>query len=183
MILSESAHVITQVFQSPLSTVWMCKYGCCDLVRRFLCYHSDLVRILHQLCMSPGLVTVILSEALHAMELTFSEHTVNYQSQYMYFTDCQSNHKCRFNWKWNDIWLVYIYCIQTISGQINYILYTWTAICPYCKLLSSDPTVKLQWPSVVLATVPVLDLAGFIGPRGNGLTPSKIDDFLSAPSN
>jgi hypothetical protein len=35
---------------------------------------------------------------------------------------------------------------------------------------------------VVLATVPVLDLAGNISLRGNGLTPSKIDDFLSEPS-
>jgi len=35
---------------------------------------------------------------------------------------------------------------------------------------------------VVLATVPVLDPAGNIGLRGNGLTPSKIDDFLSEPS-
>ena len=35
---------------------------------------------------------------------------------------------------------------------------------------------------VVFATVPVSDPAGFIGLRGNGLTPSKIDDFLSAPS-
>jgi hypothetical protein len=33
-----------------------------------------------------------------------------------------------------------------------------------------------------LATGPVLDLAGFIGLRGNGLTPSKIDDFSSEPS-
>jgi len=31
---------------------------------------------------------------------------------------------------------------------------------------------------LVLAMVPVLDPAGFIGLRGNGLTPSKIDDFL-----
>ena len=37
------------------------------------------------------------------------------------------------------------------------------------------------WMRIVLATVPVLDPAGFIGLRGNGLTPSKIDDFLSAP--
>jgi hypothetical protein len=36
--------------------------------------------------------------------------------------------------------------------------------------------------SVVLATGPVLDLASFIGLRGNGLTPSKIDDILSEPS-
>jgi len=35
---------------------------------------------------------------------------------------------------------------------------------------------------LVLATVPVLDPAGNIGLRGNGLTPSKIDDFLSEPS-
>jgi len=34
---------------------------------------------------------------------------------------------------------------------------------------------------LVLATGPVLDLPGFIGLRGNGLTPSKIDDFLSKP--
>jgi hypothetical protein len=33
--------------------------------------------------------------------------------------------------------------------------------------------------TVVLATGPVLDPAGFIGPRSDGLTPSKIDDFLS----
>jgi len=35
---------------------------------------------------------------------------------------------------------------------------------------------------LVLATVPVLDPAGIIGLRGNGLTPSKIDDFLTEPS-
>jgi hypothetical protein len=35
---------------------------------------------------------------------------------------------------------------------------------------------------VVLATGPVLDPAGFIGLCGNGLTPSKIDDFSSEPS-
>jgi hypothetical protein len=36
---------------------------------------------------------------------------------------------------------------------------------------------------LVLAMVPVLDPAGFIGLRGNSLTPSKIDDFLSTPSH
>jgi len=36
-------------------------------------------------------------------------------------------------------------------------------------------------PVLVLAKVPVLDPAGFIGLGGNGLTPSKIDDVLSAP--
>ena len=41
-------------------------------------------------------------------------------------------------------------------------------------------SVYLAGPGVVLATVPVLDPAGFIGLRGNGLTPSKIVDFLSA---
>ena len=35
---------------------------------------------------------------------------------------------------------------------------------------------------LVLATVPVLDPTGIIGLRGYGLTPSKIDDFLSEPS-
>ena len=34
----------------------------------------------------------------------------------------------------------------------------------------------------MLATVPVLEPAGNIGLRGNGLTPSKIDDFLSETS-
>jgi len=37
--------------------------------------------------------------------------------------------------------------------------------------------------SVVLATVPDLDPAGIIGLGGNGLTTSKIDDFLSELSN
>jgi len=44
-------------------------------------------------------------------------------------------------------------------------------------LAGSDGSSQL-----VLATDPVLDPAGFIGLRGNGLTPSKIDDFLSEPS-
>jgi hypothetical protein len=35
---------------------------------------------------------------------------------------------------------------------------------------------------LVLAIVPVLDLAGFTGLCGTSLTPSKIDDFLSEPS-
>jgi hypothetical protein len=34
----------------------------------------------------------------------------------------------------------------------------------------------------VLAMIPVLDPAGFIGLRGNGLTASKIDDVLSKPT-
>jgi len=42
---------------------------------------------------------------------------------------------------------------------------------------NSDP------PRVVLATVPYLEPAGFIGLRGNGLTTSKIDDFLSEMPN
>src|SRR5882757_9822566 len=53
--------------------------------------------------------------------------------------------------------------------------------------LSSRSSPFLEWWAafhsyIVLATGPVLDPAGFIGLRGNGLTPSKIDDFLSAPS-
>jgi len=35
----------------------------------------------------------------------------------------------------------------------------------------------------VLATVPYLEPAGFIGLRGNGLITSKIDDFLSELPN
>jgi hypothetical protein len=35
---------------------------------------------------------------------------------------------------------------------------------------------------LVLAMGPVLDPAGFIGLRGNGLTPLKIGDLLSEPS-
>jgi len=43
-------------------------------------------------------------------------------------------------------------------------------------------TDKMHIVPVVLATVPVLDPAGFIGLRGNGLTRSKIVDFLTEPS-
>jgi len=35
---------------------------------------------------------------------------------------------------------------------------------------------------LLLATVPVLDPAGFIGLHGNGIATSKIDDFSSEPS-
>jgi len=48
------------------------------------------------------------------------------------------------------------------------------------KIIAALLPVILPW--VVLAMVPVLDLAGFIGLSGNGLTPSKIDNFLSEPS-
>jgi len=37
--------------------------------------------------------------------------------------------------------------------------------------------------AIVLARVPVLDPASFIGLRANGLTASKIDDFSSKPSH
>jgi len=36
--------------------------------------------------------------------------------------------------------------------------------------------------ALVLATGPDLDPVGFIGLRGNGLTSSKMDDFLCEPS-
>jgi len=49
--------------------------------------------------------------------------------------------------------------------------------------LSSSTADETALAILVLATVPVLDPAGFIGLRGNGLTPSKIDDFLSALSH
>ena len=43
--------------------------------------------------------------------------------------------------------------------------------------------LEVEWKLwIVLATVPVLDPAGIIGLRGNGLTPSKIDDFLRESS-
>jgi len=45
------------------------------------------------------------------------------------------------------------------------------------------PTGGLFGSQLVLTPVPVLDPAGFIGLHGNGLTPSKIDDFLCAPSH
>jgi len=48
------------------------------------------------------------------------------------------------------------------------------------KIIAAPLPVILPW--VELAMVPVLDLAGFIGLSGNGLTPSKIDNFLSEPS-
>jgi hypothetical protein len=38
------------------------------------------------------------------------------------------------------------------------------------------------WWLLVIAAVPVLELAGIIGLRGNGLTTSKIDDFLCESS-
>jgi len=57
---------------------------------------------------------------------------------------------------------------------------------PLDNLLTTSP-IQTGWKTsielyLVLATVPVLDPAGIIGLRGNGLTPSKIDDFLSEPS-
>jgi hypothetical protein len=55
---------------------------------------------------------------------------------------------------------------------------------PICKTQENIALIKCQPTQfgVVLATGPVLDPAGFIGLRGNGLTPSKIDDFLCEPS-
>jgi len=46
----------------------------------------------------------------------------------------------------------------------------------WCALPQSD---NERQPRAALATVPDLDLAGFIVLRGNGLTPSKINDFWS----
>jgi len=58
-----------------------------------------------------------------------------------------------------------------------------------CQLFHdfSDQIVRHDNSSVhmqglVLAMGPVLDPAGFIDLHGNGLTPSKIDGFLSEPS-
>jgi len=39
-------------------------------------------------------------------------------------------------------------------------------------------TLHCSFPSILLATVPYLEPAGFIGLHGNGLATSKIDDFL-----
>jgi len=50
------------------------------------------------------------------------------------------------------------------------------------NLWQYEPFVDDVTGGLVLATVPVLDPAGIIGLRGNGLTPSKIDDFLTKPS-
>jgi hypothetical protein len=49
-------------------------------------------------------------------------------------------------------------------------------------LLNPSASQRIQFTYLLLATVPVLDPAGIIGLRGNGLTPSKIDDFLREPS-
>jgi hypothetical protein len=51
---------------------------------------------------------------------------------------------------------------------------------PNTTTIASSATRGLVHSSLVLAMVPVLDpVAGNIGLHGNGLTPSKIDDFLS----
>jgi hypothetical protein len=50
------------------------------------------------------------------------------------------------------------------------------------KVFVAKPGGEVCYTNLVLATVSVLDPAGIIGLRGNGLTPSKIDDFLSEPS-
>jgi hypothetical protein len=59
---------------------------------------------------------------------------------------------------------------------------TWLGLEDPLSVLLSAGSGLVHAVSVVLATVPVLDPAGNIGLRGNGLTPSKIDDFLSKPS-
>jgi hypothetical protein len=53
-----------------------------------------------------------------------------------------------------------------------------------CCIIKSAATMyaSMNLLSLGLATVAVLDLAGFIVLCGNSLTPSKIDDFSSIPS-
>ena len=89
--------------QSPLAAVRVRTYSRRDLVRGFSCYRPGLVRAHRQLSESACIVAVILSEAPHAIVLTLSGLTVDYQSLYMYFTDCHSNHDFRNIYVWNEI--------------------------------------------------------------------------------
>jgi hypothetical protein len=70
--------------QSPLSVVRVRMYSRRDLVRGFSHYRPGLVRAHHQLSESARLVTVILSEASHAIALISSEPTVSCQSPHVY---------------------------------------------------------------------------------------------------
>jgi len=54
---------------------------------------------------------------------------------------------------------------------------------PFTYAEAMDSPQHEHWKRVVLATVPYLEPAGFIGLRGNGLTTSKINDFLSELPN
>jgi hypothetical protein len=73
--------------------------------------------------------------------------------------------------------------IQYLSSSSREILWrqSWWQRRSFWQCTCCRTTMLKEWP-VVLATGPVLDPPGFIGLRGNGLTPSKIDDFLSEPS-
>jgi hypothetical protein len=74
---------------------------------------------------------------------------------------------------------------MTRDREINLSYVTTAEMLANCftKLLLKQAFLKqCAVMGIVLATVPVLDPAGFIGLCGNGLTLSKIDDCLSEPS-
>jgi hypothetical protein len=76
---------------------------------------------------------------------------------------------------WLHLIKIFIFCqmIHFVSS---------TSVCQWIFLWHHSPFLQNTSLNVVLGTVSVLDLAGFIGLHGNGLTPSKFDDFLSEPS-
>jgi len=93
--------------QSPLSAVRDCTYSRPGLDRGFSRSRpGTIVRAHHQLSESAHIVTVIMSEDPHAIILTLSGLTVNYQSLYMSFTDCYSDHDFRTIYVLNEIWLI-----------------------------------------------------------------------------
>jgi hypothetical protein len=123
--------------QGPPSVVRVRTYSRRDLVRGFSCYRPGLVRAHRQLSESARLVTVILSEASHAIALILSEPTVSCQSPHVYspwslsgltvdyqnldmcFTDCHSNRDFRTIYAWNEISQFSINCIPIINHQSN----------------------------------------------------------------
>jgi hypothetical protein len=66
-----------------------------------------------------------------------------------------------------------------LSLSSSFCITVWTSGLPALDVWHSTYAAYVE---LVLATVPVLDPAGFIGLSGNGLTQSKIDDFLSEQS-
>jgi len=70
--------------QSPLSVVRVGMYSCRDLVRGFSGYRPGLVRAHCQLSECARIVTMILSEASHAIALVMSEATVSCLSPHVY---------------------------------------------------------------------------------------------------
>jgi len=123
--ISEASHAITLVPIEPLFSVGVCTYAHCDIVRGRSCYPTALIRAHRQLSQSWLIVVMISSEAPHAITLTLSGLRVDYQSLYMYFTNCHTNYHCRTIYMGNEIQSVLypLYSDNHLSSQI-YTVYT-----------------------------------------------------------